>query len=307
MSLFPPASTTNSPSTGLADYNRDAGGGPEPSAGQEADQVFEVGEAEEQEAETTNQPNRTNGEEEVGEEGQNVGADQEPEETEQRQAPGRADKRIRQLVGEKKRQEEENASLRATLQALQEHMREQVALGREQWNAQRPFVEQQRTQQGKTEKRQKMLELGFDPADYKDHALYDALQENVQMRSELGEVRKMFEETKHEKQMRAYSEDLSRRITAELEGYDVSSEHLANIQEQAIESAVAKGLDSAQAAATVATRVKPFLRKRSATTKPKPTGGDVHGVISTSGRSGGEGTSRAKPSTFDEALKSLFG
>src|SRR3989304_3282272 len=263
MSLFPPASTTNSPSTGLADYNRDAGGGPEPSAGQEADQVFEVGEVEEQEAETTNQPNRTNGEEEVGEEGQHVGAEQEPEETEQRQVPGRADKRIRQLVGEKKRQEEENASLRATLQALQEHMREQVALGREQWNAQR--------------------------------------------RAELGEVRKMFEETKHEKQMRAYSEDLSRRITAELEGYDVSSEHLASIQEQAIESAVAKGLDSAQAAATVATRVKPFLRKRSATTKPKPTGGDVHGVISTSGRSGGEGAARGKPSTFDEALKSLFG
>src|SRR3990167_5152834 len=167
-SLFPPQSTLDNPPKGLSTAEPADSPEPDPSSTDDIGSLFADAPAE----------------------GESVG-DSEPaqaeaqEDTPPEAAGDKAKQRFQRLANEKKEAIQKAAELEGQnrdLLALVEALKENRAVGREQWGAQRELISRRREKQADEDRRLKMLQSGFDPADTKDQFAFGLAEDNERLR-----------------------------------------------------------------------------------------------------------------------------
>lgn len=294
MSDFPPESVRTAPSTGLADYQPE---GIDTSQVEDADAEFveEPQEGEDEVLET--QPEQPD--EEPAE-------PEEPEEAPPEGLSSKSQNRFQKLANRAKEKERENEDLKALIATMQS----MTEVSRQQQEAQRPYLEHQQRVFEQAERRRRMIEQGYDPANLSDVRMYEVRQEAEQKSSKVDQLEHQLRQLVHQQEVRAFEDDLQARLANKLGKYEVPEEQIGSLYQLAYDTAFAKGIDTEQATEHVLEMMRPFLREKKQQLKKRQsdkTPTEAHRAIAMAGRSGGRPAKEVDVSSFDSILDGLYG
>src|SRR3990167_1842609 len=180
-SLFPPQSTLDNPPKGLSTAEPADSPEPDPSSTDDIGSLFADAPAEGESVGDSEPAQETDHQEEIQEQAQAEAQEDTPPEA----AGDKAKQRFQRLANEKKEAIQKAAELEGQnrdLLALVEALKENTAVGREQWGAQRELISRRREKQADEDRRLKMLQSGFDPADTKDQFAFGLAEDNERLR-----------------------------------------------------------------------------------------------------------------------------
>lgn len=284
---FPPESTINNPSQGFAGFSREEPAEAESTPDAEFDFAVPEESAEESESEQELELESEETEEES------------VEDVAPKQGRG-AEKRIKQLVEQKKRAQAESNELRLLIEQMRKNNEYQERIAKRQDD----YLSSQQEQVEKRRQREVLVQQGLDPTDPKSWLLMDQIRENQTLAQKLAALEQGLQARDVERQIERFNHALDRSLESQLSKFDVNSDMFGNMRDLAYSYAAANNVSAEDAAVEVVRRLSGALRPKVTKSVQRSDSAAAHKVIATSGRSGGATKGRGKPKTFEEWLSS---
>lgn len=249
--------------------------------------------------------------EEVVPEDENPATEEPEEETPPEDVSEPAQRRFQKLANRAKQANQENAALKQVLAQQAElisTLREDTGLRKQQWDVQQTYLKQQHQALQPEQRRRNMIMAGLDPSETFHQFMYDQWEANEALKAKIYELETKQTHFDSERNQDRFSRAVETSIRNAVSKYDVDEGMVRDLAENARDIAIAKGTDPDTAVKTTLERFSKLMKPK-LTKKLTPEEKQVHSMIATSGRTGGEspgmGSRRRSKPTWEQAKAAL--